>query len=82
MQTLLAPRDAGKLLGLSSVRVQQLDREGRLVALRDSAGRRLFRKADVLKFRQARERLAIERQRAAGISRQIGQRKATAPVTP
>lgn len=53
---LLTPRDAGRLLGLSSWRVQQLDREGKLRAFRDSGGRRLFRKADVLRFKTKRER--------------------------
>ncbi len=53
---LLSPGDAGRLLGVSTERVQQLDREGKLPALRDSAGRRLFRKADVLRFRSKRER--------------------------
>jgi predicted site-specific integrase-resolvase len=53
---LLSPRDAGRLLGLTSWRMQQLDREGKLRAFRDSAGRRLFRKADVLRFKTKRER--------------------------
>jgi len=53
---LLSPRDAGRLLGLTSWRVQQLDREGRLRAIRDSAGRRLFREADVLRHKAERER--------------------------
>lgn len=54
---LLSPRDAGRLLGFSTERMQQLDREGKLRALRDSAGRRLFRKADVLRFKAKRERV-------------------------
>jgi hypothetical protein len=52
---LLSPRDAGRLLGLSTPRLQQLDREGRLRALRDSAGRRFFKRATVEAFRQKRE---------------------------
>lgn len=52
---LLAPRDVGKALGISTSRVQQLAREGRLRELRDSAGRRLFRPADVERLRKARE---------------------------
>ncbi len=52
---LLAPRDAGRLLSLSVARVQQLSREGRLRTIRDSANRRLFREADVLKLKAARE---------------------------
>lgn len=55
---LLAPKDAGKLLGVSSERVQQLDRAGKLRALRDSAGRRLFREKDVLRLKALRERAA------------------------
>lgn len=58
---LLSPRDAGRLLGVTTERVQQFDREGRLRALRDSAGRRLFREADVLRFKATRERQARER---------------------
>jgi hypothetical protein len=53
---LLSPRDAGLMLGLTSWRMQQLDREGKLRALRDSAGRRLFRRADVLRFKAKRDR--------------------------
>jgi DNA-binding transcriptional MerR regulator len=56
-ETLLAPRDAGKLLGITSSAVVKLDERGRLHAIRDSAGRRLFRREDVL-------RLVRERQRA------------------
>jgi hypothetical protein len=39
---LLAPRDAARRLGISVSRVAQLDREGVLPVVRDSAGRRLF----------------------------------------
>jgi len=53
--TLLCPRDAGRLLGLSASRIAQLDREGRLPALRDSAGRRLFTIEAVEKYRLERE---------------------------
>ena len=62
--TLLSPRDAAARLGLSTSRVQQLDREGVLPALRDSAGRRFY-EADAV------ERFAVERERqraAAGES--------------
>ena len=45
--TLLAPQDAARRLGLSTSRLAQLDREGVLLALRDSAGRRYF-DADVV----------------------------------
>jgi len=54
--TLLAPRDAAKRLNLSTSRVIQLDREGVLPAMRDSAGRRLY-DADVVET-YAREREA------------------------
>ncbi len=52
---LLAPRDAGRLLGVTTSAVIRLDERGKLSALRDSAGRRLFRREDV-------ERLLRERQ--------------------
>lgn len=51
---LLAPRDAAKILGVTTSRVQQLDRERRLRAVRDSAGRRYFREADVREFHRRR----------------------------
>ncbi len=53
---LLTPKDAGKILGLSIARIQQLDREGRFTALRDSAGRRLYLEEAVLAYKAARER--------------------------
>jgi predicted site-specific integrase-resolvase len=53
---LLAPRDAGVMVGLSTARLQQLDREGKLRALRDSAGRRLYREETVRRFKEERER--------------------------
>lgn len=40
--TLLAPKDAGRRLNLSTSRLAQLDRGGQLPAIRDSAGRRLW----------------------------------------
>jgi hypothetical protein len=46
-ETLLAPRDVGKLLGITSSAVLALNIRGRLPALRDSANRRLFRVADI-----------------------------------
>ena len=54
--TLLSPRDVGRRLNLSTSRVQQLDREGRLPALRDSSGRRLYCPDAVEAFACARER--------------------------
>lgn len=53
--TLLAPRDVGRRLGLSTSRVVQLDREGILPALRDSANRRLYDADIVERFALARE---------------------------
>ncbi len=53
---ILAPKHACELLGLSTSRLQQFDREGKLHALRDSAGRRLFREQDVLRLKAERER--------------------------
>lgn len=61
--TLLAPRDAGRLLGVTTARVQQLAREGRLPELRDSAGRRLFRLEDVETLRRERARKRSRRTR-------------------
>lgn len=54
---ILAPKDAGAILTLGTSRMQQLDREGKLRAIRDSAGRRLYRKADVLAFRDKRRQV-------------------------
>jgi hypothetical protein len=61
--TLLAPRDAGRLLGITSAGVARLCERGQLAAIRDSANRRLFRRADVARLVRAREvkRLARER---------------------
>jgi DNA-binding transcriptional MerR regulator len=52
---LLAPRDVGRRLSLSVSRVIQLDREGTLRALRDSAGRRFYDADEVERFIVARE---------------------------
>jgi len=62
---LLAPKDAGRLLGVTTPRVQQLDREGRLRAIRDSAGRRLYREADVLRFKADRDKRSGGKARSA-----------------
>ena len=64
--TLLAPRDVGRRLHLSTSRVIQLDREGRLRALRDSAGRPFYLAADVERFAAERERLAFAKREASG----------------
>lgn len=60
--TLLAPRDVARRLRLSTSRVIQLDREGVLRAIRDSAGRRFYDSETV-------ERFAAERERRAGTNR-------------
>lgn len=44
---LMSPRDAGRLLGVTTSRVVQLALAGQLPELRDSAGRRLFLRGDV-----------------------------------
>ena len=53
--TLLAPRDVGRRLGVSTSRVIQLDREHVLCAMRDSAGRRLYDPDLVERFAMERE---------------------------
>jgi len=63
---LLAPRDVGRRLHLSTSRVIQLDREGRLRALRDSAGRRFYLVDDVERFAAERERLARAKREPSG----------------
>lgn len=55
--TLLAPRDVARRLNLSTSRVVQLDREGKLPALRDSSGRRLYDPEVVERFAREREHL-------------------------
>jgi len=54
--TLLAPQTVARRLNLSTSRIAQLDREGRLPAVRDSAGRRLFDAEVVEQFARERER--------------------------
>ena len=53
--TLLAPRDVARRLNLSTSRITQLDREGVLPAIRDSAGRRLWDPSVVERFAAERE---------------------------
>ena len=60
---LLAPRDVARRLGLSTSRIIQLDREGVLPAMRDSAGRRLYDPDLVERFARAR-RARLARQKA------------------
>jgi DNA-binding transcriptional MerR regulator len=53
---LLAPRDVARRLGLSTSRVTQLDREGKLPAHRDASGRRLYDPEVVEQFAREREK--------------------------
>jgi DNA-binding transcriptional MerR regulator len=55
---LLAPRDVARRLRVSTSRVTQLDREGKLVALRDASGRRFYDPETVERYAIARERSA------------------------
>lgn len=56
--TLLAPRDVAKRLGLSTSRIVQLDREGKLPALRDSSGPRRYDPETVERFAREGEHAA------------------------
>lgn len=55
------PSEAGKILGLTSHRVRQLETEGKLVALRSLTGRRVFLVDGVLAL--ARRRAAARKAR-------------------
>ena len=61
MKTLLAPGAVAKRLDRSVSRVVQLDREGKLVAMRDSAGRRLYDPEVVEAFAREREARSVAR---------------------
>lgn len=64
MEELLAPKHAGELLdGITTSAVGKLARNGQLREIRDSAGRRLFRRKDVLRLKAKRDEAA--RRRAA-----------------
>lgn len=64
--TLLSPRDVGRRLNLSTSRVVQLDREGVLLAIRDSAGRRFYDAETVEHFAAARrQRCGVNRDKSA-----------------
>jgi hypothetical protein len=63
-------------LQLSTSRVVQLDREGRLRALRDSAGRRFYLPEDVERFVAERERVAAERTARAQTAKESGTSRA------
>ncbi len=68
---LLAPKDAGSILGLTTSGVIRLARSGRLPELRDRSGRRLFRLLDVeclaadRHSRALRKHLQVESRRGA-----------------
>jgi hypothetical protein len=51
---LLDTADVGERLGLSASRVAQLEREGRIAAVRTVSGRRVFLWSDVEAFRRTR----------------------------
>jgi DNA-binding transcriptional MerR regulator len=59
--TLLAPQTVAHRLGLSTSRVVQLDREGVMPAMRDSAGRRFYDEETVTRFIAQRERTTAGR---------------------
>ena len=56
---LLSSAGAGRLIGVGPSRVAQLEREGKLPAVRDSAGRRLFRESDVWRFMKTRQEATV-----------------------
>jgi DNA-binding transcriptional MerR regulator len=51
----LMTSDAARRLEVSSQRIIQLEREGKLPAIRAANGTRLFRAADIERLRQERE---------------------------
>ena len=62
-EELLEPSEVGRMLTLSSARVSQLARQGRLtVAVRTRRGRRLFRRADVENYLRTIQRQRAERE--------------------
>ena len=52
---ILAPKHAAQRIGKSVSRLVQLDREGKLIAERDSAGRRFYRPEVVEAYAQKEE---------------------------
>ena len=55
MQVLLAPKHVGERLHVTTSRVIQLDNEGKLPAMRDSAGRRFYDPQVVEAYAKQRE---------------------------
>jgi excisionase family DNA binding protein len=62
-EPLMTVGDAGRLLNVSASQVRWLTLQGRLRAIRDSGGRRLYRRQDVERLRDQRE---AQRSQAAG----------------
>jgi excisionase family DNA binding protein len=60
---LLTTGEAAEVLGVSTVRVRDFSRRGRLNAIRVGRGLRLFLRDDVLEFKRQRDeqRQAVER---------------------
>jgi excisionase family DNA binding protein len=56
VKRLLSPRDVARRFGVTTSAVQAWDRAGRLRAVRDSAGRRLFEESAVRRFAKSRAR--------------------------
>ncbi len=65
MEQLLGVADAARLLGVVPATVRQMERDGRLPAMRTAGGVRVFRLVDV-------ERLGIERAASAGATSPTG----------
>ena len=61
---LLCPRDAGRILDLTTSGVIRLARTGDLPELRDSGGRRLFRRVDVERLAERRREVRARRSTA------------------
>ena len=57
----LCPRDAGHLLELTTSGVIRLARVGQLPEVRDSGGRRLFRREDVEQLADKRKRSGLQK---------------------
>lgn len=63
---LMSPGDVARRLWLSVSRIVQLDRQGVLPAIRDSAGRRLYDAEAVERFAREREARTAGPQRGPG----------------
>ncbi len=62
MQTLLTPMFAARLIGVSTDSIRNYALSGRLRAIVDSEGNRLFREVDVLKFKAKYEAKRVSKQ--------------------